>query len=109
MEYNASWGPHISCSVPYNSLRPDQTVDYWGVSYMGLINYLSDKYNLVAVVAGVNLFFIRNDIKLNNIKIISNAWQPPFSSTYNSDNKPRHKNRLKEQYDKIINLPLYYI
>jgi hypothetical protein len=107
IEYNASFGPIISCSIPYNAERPNQTIDYWGVSYMAIVNLLSLKYNLVSVISGVNLFFIRNDIELNNIEIIKNAWQPPFSSTY-TNNIPRHKDRLKEQYYKIINLPLYY-
>ena len=106
-EYNASFGPHLKVSIPHNGIRTDQTIDYWGASYMAFIELLSN-YNLVAVVAGVNLFFVRKDIPLNNLEIIENAWQPPYESTY-CDNKPIHKNRLKEQYDKLINTKLYYI
>ena len=106
-EYNASFGPHLKVSIPHNGIRTDQKVDYWGASYMAFINLLSN-YNLVAVVAGVNLFFIRKDIPLNNLEVIENAWQPPYESTY-QDNKPIHENRLKEQYDKLINTKLYYI
>jgi hypothetical protein len=107
VEYNSSFGPNIPCSIPYNAKRTDQTVDYWGASYLAFVNLLSHKYNLVAVVAGLNLFFIRNDIK-HNIEKISDAWQPPYQSTYKSNNMPKHKDRLKEQYEKIIKLPLYY-
>ena len=105
-EYNASFGPHLKVSIPHNGIRTDQTVDYWGASYMAFVDLLSN-YNLVAVIAGVNLFFIRKDIPLNDIEIIQNAWQPPYSSTY-IDNIPRSKDRLEEQYNKLINQDLYY-
>lgn len=104
IEYNASFGPEICCSVPYNSNRPDSTVDYWGASYNAFVKLLKDYY-LVAVTSGVNLFFIRKDINLNNILKIEKAWQPPYSSTY-TNNKLKHENRLKEQFDKIKNLKL---
>lgn len=74
---------------------------------MAFIDLLSN-YNLVSVVADVNLFFVRKDIPLNNLEVIENAWQPPYTSTYEND-KPIHENRLKEQYDKLINTELHYI
>jgi hypothetical protein len=106
-EYNASFGPHLKVSIPLDSERTDQQVDYWGASYMAFVDLLSN-YNLVSVVAGVNLFFVRKDIPLNNLEVIENAWQPPYTSTY-ENNKPIHENRLKEQYDKLIITELHYI
>ena len=107
LEYNASFGPHLKVSVPLDSERTNPKIDYWGASYMAFVDLLSN-YNLVAVVAGVNLFFVRKDIPLNNLEVIKNAWQPPYTSTYEND-KPIHENRLKEQYDKLIATELYYI
>ena len=106
-EYNASFGPDLKVSIPHDGIRTNPKVDYWGASYMAFINLLSN-YNLVAVIAGVNLFFVRKDIPLNNVEVIENAWQPPYTSTYEND-KPIHENRLKEQYDKLIITELHYI
>ena len=112
VEYNASLGPNLSCTVPYDATRPNIYLDYWGTSYMSLIN-LADKkgYNLVAVESGVNLFFVRKDVNMGELKIIKNAWQPPKSSTYDDINGviPRHENRLKEQYEKIIDMDWNYV
>lgn len=107
IEYNASLGPDISVTQPINAVRGDQTQDYWGSSYKALVNLAHKKgYNLVASVSGLNLFFVRKDISLNNLKIVQNAWQPPFNSTYKTENNkimPKYENRLKDQYEKIIN------
>lgn len=104
IEYNATLGPDNSITIPYDAKRISPYSDYWGSSYSALVNLADRKeYNLVAVESGVNLFFVRKDIELNNLKIIENAWQPPKSSTY-INNKPIHKDRLKEQYNKVINL-----
>lgn len=108
VEYNGTFGPNISCSIPYNAKRTNPKVDYWGASYLAFVNLLSYKYELVAVVDGLNLFFIRNDIN-HTLEILKNAWQPPYASTYNSNNLPKHSDRLKEQYEKVIKLPLNFI
>lgn len=112
IEYNGTFGPNISCTIPYDSKRTDIYTDYWGASYSALIKLAKKKnYELVGVEAGVNLFFIRKDIDLNNLEILNNAWQPPKSSTYiNIDGIiPKSSNRLKIQYNKVINKKLNFI
>lgn len=64
IEYNATWAPPASITVPYSPTRMWQGDNYCGASLGALARLGEHKgYSLVGCcLAGVNAFFVRNDL-----------------------------------------------
>lgn len=89
VEYNASFGPDLSVSIPYVrdfvwARRDPEKQCYYGASVTALAKVARQKgYNLVyGTQAGVNLFFVRSDLMVANLTEITpqQAYRPNFTN-----------------------------
>lgn len=89
VEYNASFGPDLSISIPYErdfvwARRDLEKQYYYGASVTALAKVARQKgYNLVyGTQAGVNLFFVRSDLMVANLTEITpqQAYRPNFTN-----------------------------
>jgi hypothetical protein len=105
IEFCSSIGPYRSVTVKYkpNFIRHNEHHSgmYCGGSLLGTTNIMKKKnYSLVAVVKGLNAFYVRNDLLNDNLKILEviDAWMPHFNRTIVNDTS------LETQYNYIKDL-----
>ena len=114
IEYCASIGSDKSVTVKYSDSfdrhKEHPSGFYCNASLQATINIGKKKgYNFVGSVAGLNAFFVRDDIALGNVKTITckEGWEPHRSRTFQS--APRWDGTFRavpqeEQYSWISNL-----
>ncbi len=82
IEYNASWIPPASITVPYDADRKWNGTNYFGASLGALTKLGAEKgYALVGcTLSGVNAFFVRNDLLSDKFHAPGSAeehYEPP--------------------------------
>jgi predicted O-methyltransferase YrrM len=104
IEYNASFGPSRSITVPYPIPTPGLPNPYYHGASITAMNKLAERkgYKLVGCDSkGVNSFFVRGDLATKaGLTIVEPA------QAYHSHFRRNRKRNDAEQYAAIVNLPL---